>query len=129
MAGGMERVRDLTQPSPDSCTTFSVPTQDIFHCQIMDGNLSRNLETYLPLIGRALLLDWLLCDQGGDPPPAHQLGMKGFLSLLTLYLQKAAGRAALGTASHFLRRSYPDSTGARAARARQPRGAEFPLHL
>nr|XP_038038785.1 putative hydroxypyruvate isomerase isoform X2 [Anas platyrhynchos] len=25
--------------------------QDIFHCQIMDGNLSRNLETYLPLIG------------------------------------------------------------------------------
>ncbi|EOB08140.1 Putative hydroxypyruvate isomerase, partial [Anas platyrhynchos] len=24
---------------------------DIFHCQIMDGNLSRNLETYLPLIG------------------------------------------------------------------------------
>uniref|UniRef100_A0A8C4J4A3 Hydroxypyruvate isomerase (putative) n=2 Tax=Dromaius novaehollandiae TaxID=8790 RepID=A0A8C4J4A3_DRONO len=24
---------------------------DIFHCQIMDGNLSRNLETYFPLIG------------------------------------------------------------------------------
>ncbi|XP_010005016.1 PREDICTED: LOW QUALITY PROTEIN: putative hydroxypyruvate isomerase [Chaetura pelagica] len=24
---------------------------DLFHCQIMDGNLSRNLETYLPLIG------------------------------------------------------------------------------
>ncbi|XP_015725541.1 putative hydroxypyruvate isomerase [Coturnix japonica] len=24
---------------------------DFFHCQIMDGNLSRNLETYLPLIG------------------------------------------------------------------------------
>uniref|UniRef100_A0A8B9QUY0 Putative hydroxypyruvate isomerase n=1 Tax=Anas platyrhynchos TaxID=8839 RepID=A0A8B9QUY0_ANAPL len=27
------------------------PQNDIFHCQIMDGNLSRNLETYLPLIG------------------------------------------------------------------------------
>ncbi|KAL9846374.1 putative hydroxypyruvate isomerase isoform 2-T2 [Geothlypis trichas] len=24
---------------------------DLFHCQIMDGNLSRNLETYFPLIG------------------------------------------------------------------------------
>ncbi|NWU97136.1 HYI isomerase, partial [Upupa epops] len=24
---------------------------DIFHCQIMDGNLTRNLETYLPLTG------------------------------------------------------------------------------
>ncbi|NXJ07751.1 HYI isomerase, partial [Odontophorus gujanensis] len=24
---------------------------DLFHCQIMDGNLSRNLEMYLPLIG------------------------------------------------------------------------------
>uniref|UniRef100_A0A8C0BZE3 Hydroxypyruvate isomerase (putative) n=1 Tax=Buteo japonicus TaxID=224669 RepID=A0A8C0BZE3_9AVES len=25
--------------------------RDLFHCQIMDGNLSRNLETYFPLIG------------------------------------------------------------------------------
>ncbi|NXL91278.1 HYI isomerase, partial [Alectura lathami] len=24
---------------------------DLFHCQIMDGNLTRNLETYFPLIG------------------------------------------------------------------------------
>ncbi|KAJ7332848.1 hypothetical protein JRQ81_015028 [Phrynocephalus forsythii] len=24
---------------------------DIFHCQIMDGNLTRNLETYFPIIG------------------------------------------------------------------------------
>uniref|UniRef100_A0A8B9F564 Hydroxypyruvate isomerase (putative) n=1 Tax=Amazona collaria TaxID=241587 RepID=A0A8B9F564_9PSIT len=26
---------------------------DLFHCQIMDGNLSRNLETFFPLIGNA----------------------------------------------------------------------------
>lgn len=92
MAGGMRRVRDLTQPSPDSCTTFSVPTQDIFHCQIMDGNLSRNLETYLPLIGRALLLDWLLCDQGaggmGRGPSCTPAGDEG---LLSAYLVPAEG--------------------------------------
>lgn len=116
----------MTQPSPNTgsqtaAPSFLFPTQDIFHCQIMDGNLSRNLETYFPLIGRALLLNWLLCDHGAGgtgrgPSFLTPAGDEGLLSAyLVLCCQKAAGRAALGTTSDFFHRSHPDCTGARAA--------------
>lgn len=94
----------------NSCTIplLSLP-QDLFHCQIMDGNLSRNLETYFPLIGNALYPNQLLCGHGARVaqrwgPTASRSAVAGWdLGLLLGHLvpcpEKAAGRAAVGRAS------------------------------
>ncbi|XP_062438110.1 putative hydroxypyruvate isomerase isoform X2 [Rhea pennata] len=59
MAGRVPVGADRAAVAGEMETTFienlryaaDILAQDIFHCQIMDGNLSRNLETYFPLIG------------------------------------------------------------------------------
>lgn len=38
---------------PGTCPHPRSRLQDVFHLQIMDGNLTRNLETYFPLLGEA----------------------------------------------------------------------------
>nr|XP_009912751.1 PREDICTED: putative hydroxypyruvate isomerase isoform X1 [Haliaeetus albicilla] len=99
---------------------------DLFHCQIMDGNLSRNLETYFPLIGNALHPNWLLCGRGAgvalrwDPPALHSAvadqGCGAALGSPCLMLREDCRQGCLGQSiSHSLSRSYPDCTGARAA--------------
>ncbi|XP_010151938.1 PREDICTED: putative hydroxypyruvate isomerase, partial [Eurypyga helias] len=49
---------------------------DLFHCQIMDGNLSRNLETYFPLIGHI---------QIAQVPGRHEPDSPGELSFPYLF--------------------------------------------
>uniref|UniRef100_A0A674GKY4 Putative hydroxypyruvate isomerase n=1 Tax=Taeniopygia guttata TaxID=59729 RepID=A0A674GKY4_TAEGU len=76
---------------------------DLFHCQIMDGNLSRNLETYFPLIGNTLCPDhWGVALRGGPPTPGSAVagwGCGDALGHLVSWPKKAASRAALGMAS------------------------------
>lgn len=125
----------------NSCTIYllSLP-QDLFHCQIMDGNLSRNLETYFPLIGNTLHPNQLLRDHGAGvalrwgPTAPHSAvagwGCGAALGSPCPIPREGCMQGCLGQSiSHSLPRSYPDCTGARAARARQPWGVELPLHL
>lgn len=51
--------------------------QDIFHCQIMDGNLTQNLEKYFPIIGKTGKVQWF-------PSMASKLSLQG------LFLSKGA---------------------------------------
>uniref|UniRef100_A0A8C0J4T1 Hydroxypyruvate isomerase (putative) n=1 Tax=Chelonoidis abingdonii TaxID=106734 RepID=A0A8C0J4T1_CHEAB len=50
--------------------------QDIFHCQIMDGNLTRNLEMYFPLIGHI---------QVGQVPGRHEPNSPGEVNFPYLF--------------------------------------------
>lgn len=55
--------RPQTRPRPPPCRVHPSPlSQDIFHCQIMDGNLSQNLQTYFPLIGESKMSE--VCRRG-----------------------------------------------------------------
>ncbi|XP_044298775.1 putative hydroxypyruvate isomerase isoform X1 [Varanus komodoensis] len=49
---------------------------DIFHCQIMDGNLTQNLETYFPIIGHV---------QIAQVPARHEPDSPGELNYLYLF--------------------------------------------
>lgn len=46
-------------------------TQDLFHWQIMDGNLTGNIREFLPLVGERGLFapPCLLCSHPFNPPP------------------------------------------------------------
>lgn len=55
--------RPQTRPRPPPCRVHPSPlSQDIFHCQIMDGNLSQNLQRYFPLIGESKMSE--VCRRG-----------------------------------------------------------------
>ncbi|XP_075280172.1 putative hydroxypyruvate isomerase isoform X1 [Opisthocomus hoazin] len=113
---------------------------DLFHCQIMDGNLSRNLETYFPLIGNAQHPDLLHGGRGagaafrrGRTAPRSAVagwGCGAAPGSPCLVPGEGCRQGCCGQGfSHSLPRSHPDCPSARAARARQPRGVKLPLHL
>ncbi|XP_066048746.1 putative hydroxypyruvate isomerase isoform X1 [Chamaea fasciata] len=102
---------------------------DLFHCQIMDGNLSRNLEMYFPLIGNTLHPHQLHCGHGAgvalrECPPTPGSAVAGWgcgaaLGSPCLMAKEGFRQGCLGHGlSPSLPRSYPDCTGTRAARAR-----------